>query len=185
LEQAVSTLPASVNPLWTKSWEVLYKAYYYELTAEHVVARWERIDIAVIFLVTATASGSAVAGWSLWSDPGWRIVWLVIAGLATIMSIGHGAVAVPRRVKEQEKIRRTFSWLRVSLETIRRNLDGDPESEEAKEALRKFHEIEREFDRAVADSPKDIALTLNLQNRVQHQLNNILKGGTKNVSSAN
>src|SRR5205823_5751415 len=132
----MSTLPTSLNPLWNRSWEVLYKAYYYELTAEHVVARWEKIDIGVVFLLGATASGSAIAGWSLWSDPGWRGVWLIIAGLASVISIGHGAVAVPRRVKEQEKIRRTFSWLRVNLETIRRNLDGDTESKEAKESLR-------------------------------------------------
>jgi hypothetical protein len=178
----MSTLPSTLNPLWDRSWDVLYKAHFYELTAEHVVSRWEKIDITVIFLMTATASGSAVAGWSLWNNPDWRIVWLAIAGLASVISIGHGAVAVPRRIKEQEKIRRTFSWVRVNLETLRRNLDGDTESKEAKQALERFHELEKEFDRAVADSPKDIALTVKLRNRVQDELDLRLK---KEITSAN
>jgi hypothetical protein len=181
----MSTHPAALNLLLKKSWEVLYQAHYYELTAEYVVARWEKIDLGVVFLVTTTASGSAIAGWSLWSDPHWRVVWLGIAGLASVASIAHGAVAVPRRIREQEKIRRTFSWLRVNLETLRRNLDGDTESEEAKHALDRFHELEMEFDRSVADSPKDIALTVGLQSRVQDELNARIKREGKDAPYQN
>ena len=127
----------AIDSLWNPSWETLYEAYFHELAAQSVVTRWQKIDIAVAILVAATASGSVIAGWSLWSAPSWKTLWLAIAGIAAVVSTAHGAMAVPRRIKDQEEIRRNFSGLRVSLQTFRQDLrislDGD-------EAFKRYHE---------------------------------------------
>jgi hypothetical protein len=103
---------------WSLSFDTYYKAYYQELASQALAARWERIDVLTALLVAATASGSTLAGWALWSDVGWKVVWAGIAAVATITSILHGSLRVPSRLKEQEELRREFSGLRVDLAGI-------------------------------------------------------------------
>jgi hypothetical protein len=146
------------------------------LSAESVVTRWQKIDLTVAILVAITASGSAIAGWSLWSEPGWKSLWVMIAGGTALISAVHGAAAIPTRIKEQEEIRRKFSGLRTGLQTFRQELklgvDGDT-------ARKEFLELRRKLEDSVASSRKDIALTHSLQIRVQDRLNEILHGEIK------
>lgn len=172
----MATPSRPIDLLWDPSWETLYEAYFQELSAESVVTRWQKIDLTVAILVAITASGSAIAGWSLWSEPGWKTLWVMIAGGTALISAVHGAAAIPTRIKEQEEIRRKFSGLRTGLQTFRQELklgiDGDT-------ARKEFLELRRKLEESVANSRKDIALTHNLQIRVQDRLDEILHGEIK------
>src|SRR5438132_829669 len=100
----MSLPPAPVpNPLiyWNPSYELLSKVLIQELASEALTARWEKLDLVASFLVAATATGSAVAGWALWSTDGGKIVWGLIAGVASVASIVHGILKVPGRIKDQ------------------------------------------------------------------------------------
>ncbi len=172
----MATSSRPIDLFWAPSWETLYQSYFHELSAESVVTRWQKIDLVVAILVAITASGSAIAGWSLWSEPGWKTLWVAIAGGAALISAVHGAAAIPTRIKEQEEIRRKFSGLRTGLQTFRQELtlgvDGDA-------ARKEYHELRRKFEESVANSRRDMALTENLQLLVQNRVDKILKGEAK------
>jgi hypothetical protein len=111
-----------VDLFWQPTYEIFYAAYYRELASEALIARWQTIDIATAILVGLTTSGSAVAGWALWSTDSGKVIWVSIAGVASVASIVHGVMAVPGRVKTEEGVRRVFSALRVDLEAFLRSL---------------------------------------------------------------
>jgi hypothetical protein len=65
------------NEIWKNVYETHYGAFYEELCAEHALKVWRRYDALFKALQLATASGSAVAGWSLWHQDNFRwIVWM-------------------------------------------------------------------------------------------------------------
>lgn len=162
-----------VQALWKASFTTLYEALYQESCAEAVVSRWQRIDMVVAFLVAATASGSAVAGWAFWSQPGWRSLWAMIAGVAALAAIVDNVMTVPGRIKEQEELRRVFSGLRVSLETFRQDLVIGLDVSQARERYTKLRE---RYEEVVSRARRDISLTDRLLYRVQDKVNNHLRG---------
>ncbi len=159
--------PTSRDSFWTTSFTTLYETRYQELCAEAVVARWQRVDLTVALLVALTASTSAVAGWALWSDAGWKIVWVIAAGLAALGSIADNVMTVPRRIKDQEELRRLFSGLRTSLETFRQELVLGLDEVQA---LSRYGKLRERYEDVVSRSHRDIALTYRLQNRMQDEV---------------
>jgi len=89
------------DELWTATFDTYYDAYYEELLAAALVRRWQRVDAFTKVLVALTASGSAVAGWTLWSQPGFKTSWTFIAGIAALLSILHSTLNVADRVKAE------------------------------------------------------------------------------------
>ena len=159
---------------WTLSFETYYTAYYQELASQALVARWERIDVVTALLVAATASGSTLAGWALWSDAGWKVVWVGIAAVATVASIVHGSLRVPSRLKEQEELRREFCGLRVDLDTFRQFLRV-PEPATPDHVRENYERLRQRLGALWGRARPDIAYTHRLRGSVQQQLNNILK----------
>jgi len=162
----------SKETYWLPSYETLYETSYYEYTAEALTARWEWIHIMTSIFVSITASGSAVAGWALWSDPAWRIGWVIFAGGASIASIIHTTIGVPGRVRETEKIRSFFSQLRVDLKTFRQRLDMDLNPTDADT---QYGELRGRYAHGVSLQRYDIANTSRLRSRAQNQVNESLK----------
>ena len=124
--------------LWENVHDSYYWAYFNELISELLERRWHMLQYSTAILVGMTASGSAVAGWSLWSDAGWKETWMLLAGTAALASIVHGALVVPTKLAHHARIRGEFSALRIQLETLRTRLQGRyaPEMEEEYEKLR-------------------------------------------------
>jgi hypothetical protein len=170
----MTPLGTSIDALKESSFGTLYKALFQEACAEAVVSRWQKLDLIVALLVAATASGSAVAGWALWSEPGWRTIWATGAGTAALGAIIDNAMTVPSRIKEQEELRRVFSGLRVSLETFREELKIGLDADNARQRYTKI--LER-YEQVVTGARRDLALTKGLSIRVQREVNDKLKQG--------
>ena len=168
----MSTSQAVINAYWKPSYETLYDAYYQELASEALIGRWQFIHILIAFLVAATSSGSAIAGWALWSERGWKTIWAIIAAIASLASIAHGVVGVPSRVREQEEVRQLFCRLRIDVETFRHLLRIGITMSEAQS---KYDELRNRYSECVGRTRPDIAFTIRLRKRVQDRLNQILK----------
>jgi hypothetical protein len=160
----MSTTQSPLEYLWQFSFDTLYDTLYQELCSEAVVNRWERIHTGVTILVGSTASGSAIAGWAFWSQTGWRNVWAVLAGLAAVGSLVESAIAVPRRIQEQEELRRHLSALRISLQTFRQDLLLGADLVEGR---KRYNELRQRYETIAGSARKDLALTEGLRVRVQ------------------
>src|SRR5947208_8688294 len=94
--------------LWKASYETCYDSLFEELTADSLITRWGSVDEVTKVLVMLTASSSAVSGWVLWSQPGYRAFWLLISGIAATLSIVHTALGVPGRIRMHAEDKRRF-----------------------------------------------------------------------------
>ena len=131
------------------------------------------IDEATKVLVALTASGSAIAGWTLWTQPNFKHVWVVAAGIAAVLAIVHAALGVPNRLKLWAEIKTCFASLRVDLETLRHRMQLDPKFpvEEFTEAYLQHRERYRQ---GVERLQNDIMLIKPLRIRAQNSLDEIL-----------
>ena len=90
----------AINTLYNKVFDTYYDCHFEEIIADKLVYRWQFFDQMSKLLVALTTSGSAVAGWALWSQPGLRPIWAVLAGSAGVLSIVHAVLAVSSTLKE-------------------------------------------------------------------------------------
>jgi hypothetical protein len=112
--------------LWEATFETYYDSYLQELCSVRLLERWEKFDDATKVLVALTASGSAIAGWALWNEPGFKYIWGILAGFAAVMSIVHAALKVPERLARHFDSKSEFSALRIALETFRHQMQIFP-----------------------------------------------------------
>lgn len=153
-------------------WETYYDSYFQELVCDMLSRRWEAIDGMSAVLIAMSTSGSAVAGWALWTSPAGRPVWALIAGTSSIVAITHGSLRVAERVKRWEQLRRTFATLRVQLDTVRLNINIIATIESEKEH---FDDLRKEYERLISDAPNDLAITERARMRAQDRLDTLLR----------
>ena len=115
--------------LWDASFDTYYDCFYYEAVSDRLVNRWQLADDVTKVLVAVTASGSALSGWTLWSHPGYKVVWVTLAGFAAGLAIVHTTLAVTFRLRDWGEIKRGFASLRVELETLRYRMEFDADAE--------------------------------------------------------
>jgi hypothetical protein len=113
--------------LWLVVYETYYQSHYQELEADRLVARWQKFDDVVKTVVAITASSSAIAGWALWSNPGFKSIWACLAGLGALLAVVHASLGVPGRLKDWGEIQRFFIMLRIDLETMQYRMRVEPE----------------------------------------------------------
>ena len=163
-----------IKAYWKQSYETFYKVAFQEALSAALADRWLRADTVINILVAVTASSSAIAGWALWQQPGGNRIWLIIAGLVSILSIIHGGIQVPTRLKEQEDYRRQLSRLRVDLETFRQKLELGLGTVELFE--KSYTELRSRYADLIYRAPSDIANTHRFRVKIQTQVNEVLKG---------
>lgn len=160
------------NIYWEPSFDTLYDTYFQELASAAMTMRWQRIDLGISIIVAVTASGSTVAGWTLWNIPIFKIIWGSIAGFTSVIAIIHGGLGVTKRVKEQEELRRIFSELRVDLQTFRQQLNINFD---VNVANNQYTELRRRYAQCLSRTSPDIAFTKGLRRRITEQVNEILR----------
>ena len=84
------------------------------------------VDEVTRVLVALTASSSAVAGWLVWTEKGWKHAWMFFAGTASVLSILHVALKVSDRVKDWSDTKGHFVRLRTELETFIYHMKVNP-----------------------------------------------------------
>lgn len=101
--------------LWKVSFETYYDSLFEEITADALITRWTSVDEVTKVLVMITVSGSAVSGWALWNQPGYRMLWVILSGVATLLSVVHTALDIPGRIRTHAEDKRRFASLRTEL----------------------------------------------------------------------
>lgn len=157
---------------WQSTFDTLYDVWYQELASESLLVRWERIDTITAFLAAITASGSAVAGWALWTQPSWKFVWVVLAGIVGVVVIIHGVLRIPSRVKAQGELHKLFLQLRVDIQTFRQQLETGLKADEAQE---RFSELRNRLSQCINLTHPDIAYTTGFRKNIQKELDDVLR----------
>lgn len=138
-----------------------------------MVDRLKTVDDITKVLVALTASGSAVAGWNLWSRGGFDLGWAILAGVGAVLAIVHGSLGIPARLKDWLEAKKDFLALRTVVAALRSTMtnhaDFDPVEMEKQIAgvTARFSEYEGRI-------PSDFFVTLRLkslcQDRIDHSL---------------
>jgi len=163
------------DELWEVAFETYYDTYYQELLASRLIDRWQTFDETTKVLVALTASGSALTGWTLWTQPDLKNLWTFMAGIAAVLAIVHATLGVPGRLKDEGEIRRRFASLRTDLETFRQRMRVDSNFPVA-DFTREFVEFKKRYSDCVQLVRNDILLTRSFQVKVQNDLNTMLGG---------
>jgi hypothetical protein len=165
-------MTSKIEDFWKPSFDTLYDACFYEFASEFIIRRWSHVHVVTAVLAAVTTSGSAISGWALWSRPEGKLVWASIAGLATFLSIIHGVLGVPSKIKEEEQRRQDFSALRVDLESFRHSLSLNCDIGEATKA---FEQLRQRLSVCVSKTTPDIAFTTRARKCVQEKVNDKLR----------
>lgn len=155
------------DELWKQAYYLWYNARFNGYVAEKMADRHKAIDDVTKLLVALTASGSAVAGWSVWADgsiaKGW---WAVLSGAAAFLSVVHSSLEIPARLKSWVELKGCYVQIRIELEGIRAliskdaNFDATLVGEQIEHARIKLGEYE-------ARLPSDFFATGRLKTRWQ------------------
>jgi CHAD domain-containing protein len=160
----------SRDRLWESVYETHYYSSYHELSSEYLFARWQFLDELNKVIVAITASGSAIAGWALWSDPEYKNIWVFLAGLAALVSIVHSALGVPNKLREHSNTKRLFSSLRIDLETLRYQMEIFTDFD-IREYNEEFLKLRKKYQEGVDGLPDDLLFTKCLAKKIQSSLN--------------
>lgn len=163
----------AIDVYWKPSYETLYIVTFQEAVSSALAGRWLRIDALINILVSVTASGSAIAGWALWNQPGWRTVWVLAAGSVSVFAIVHNGAQVPTRLKSQEDFRRQLTRLRTDLETFRQRLEVKIGTLEIFD--KNYSELRNRYAELIYNAPSDIANTHRLRVKIQKQIEEVLR----------
>lgn len=158
------------DELWNATFEVFYDSFYEELASEALIHRWQIVDDLTKVLVALTASGSALAGWTLWDAPGLRFVWSTLAGLAAALAIVHAALGIPGRLKNWTETKQCFIALRVDIDTFRALMRIEPDFS-LSEFTSRFVGLRGSYKNAITRVNDDALRTQGLRVKVQNQLN--------------
>jgi len=157
----MNTVPP-VNPsgdareaLRQQCWKAYYSAYYSQLLADLVAGRWQKVDQVSKLLIALFTTGSAIAGWSLWTNAGpGKVIWLIGAGIAAVLSIVQTSLGVSDRLKTMLESRARMLRITLELEALYNKIDVNPTVDVAK-ATEKFETIQKEYVEAATQMPKD------------------------------
>ena len=165
---------AARDRLWEKSFATLYDSESEEIAADLVIRRLQYFDEITKVLVAVTASSSAVAGFALWNQPGFRYLWAIVAGIAALMSIVHSSMGIPGRLKKYGEASRHFAILASDLATFRDQMEIFPEFS-VPEFNQKYTEYRERYAEGLEKLPNDLFFTDRLANRAQDALDRKLE----------
>jgi hypothetical protein len=158
------------DEIWKATWNTYYDSFYQELLAEKMVIIWQRVDEIARFIIALTASGSAIAGWALWSSPEYKNLWAIIAGLGALLAIVQRAFDITKRLSEWGNLRSFFSSLRIDLDTFQYHMKFDP-SFPIPEFTKEFDNFRKRYTEGFKGTKTDILLISYLKNKTQRELN--------------
>ena len=156
--------------IWGKIYEVYYDSYWVEILSERLVKVWQRIDDITKFLVALTVSGSAVSGWALWNEPGFKSLWAILAGGSALLSIAHATFSVANRVKNWTEVKKQFTTLRIELESCRDLMEINPNFS-IDEFENHYVRFKNRYCEMYSDINNDSILTKRMKVKSQNELN--------------
>jgi len=161
--------------LWRASFDTYYDSLFEEITADSLITRWASVDEITKVLVMLTVSGSAVSGWALWNQPGYRVFWLVLSGVAALLSVVHTALGIPGRIKMHAEDKRRFASLRTDLETFRFRMRVQQDVFDVDQFMAEFLKYRKRYSENVQSLGNDIVRTSRFELKMQAEVNERLK----------
>lgn len=125
-DEDAKTDEKSRDRLWESTFETYYDACYDEIFTSKHLKRWVTFDTVSRLLVALTSSGSAIAGWALWSLAGYKPIWAFVAGCSAVLAIAHSLLETSKRIEEISENKQSFVLLRNDLETFRQQMSIFP-----------------------------------------------------------
>lgn len=159
--------------LWNKIFDVYYDSYWVELLSENVIGVWQRIDDITKVLVAITVSSSAVSGWALWNQPGFKHIWVSLAGTASLLSITHAALGVSGKIRDWTELKRQFTTLRLDIEQSRDLMEINPDFD-VTEFENLFKTYKKRYGELYPSIYNDLIVTNKKRVKCQNKLNNKL-----------
>jgi hypothetical protein len=153
--------------IWSQSFNLLYEIWNAELQTEELIRLVTIIDRITTFLVTITATTSAVAGWAIWGQPGWKEAWIVVAGAAALLSAAHTTMQISASVQKLEPVRLELTRQRRRIEQFRSELlyAKDPEK-----MWSEYRQLVRDANEQMSKMGPDILLIEPLRRRAKEQV---------------
>jgi hypothetical protein len=164
----------SRDELWEVTFRTYYDSYYHEILSGILINRWQKVDEITRVLVAVTASGSAVAGWALWQQNTFKVLWAGIAGVGAFLAITHAALGVPARLKDWGECKRHFAMLRIDFETYRSRMVLDPDFD-LQLFKDDFLDLQKRYSEGVQHLPDDIMTSPRTEKKAQSNLNRRLE----------
>lgn len=134
--------------LWRKVFRLTFKAWYAEMLIATWLGRWRAVDGFVAVGTAVTASGSAIAGWSLWSDQGWKEVWIALAGITALASIAHTKLGIGSRIDVLQASWSDFLDIRSDSKSLLDRMDLGLPTEQASEMFFKLQDRVKKAEQA-------------------------------------
>jgi len=168
--------------LWRKVFKLTFDAWYAEMLLAAWLGTWLHVDSFVALGTAVTASGSAIAGWALWNESGWREVWVALAGATALASIVHTKLGIGSRLDALQRSRSDFLDVRSDAKTLLDRMDLGMPTDKASEiyfALQeRYKKAEKEFQSGLLEPSKEHKQVI--QERVAKELSAYTEGGNGN-----
>ena len=167
------------DQIWEATFDIYYECYFEEMVADYLLYRWCLLDDINKWLIAITASGSAVSGWALWSDPNCKTIWIIFASISAFLAITHSALGVQQRIKNWEASKKSFVDLRIEFGCLRQDMSISPDFDietivNRMEVLRK--QYREEMSRLSPDTLRHQWLEKKIQNKLNETISDQLQG---------
>lgn len=158
------------DQIWETCFKTYYECYFEEMVADHLLYRWCLLDDVNKWLIAITASGSAVSGWVLWSDPSFKSIWIILASISAFLAITHSALGVQQRIKNWEASKKSFVNLRIEFGWLRQDMSMNPDFD-IENVRRRMESLRNQYGEEMSRLSPDTLRNRRLENRVQDKLN--------------
>jgi hypothetical protein len=143
---------ANIPPLWNEMHQKHYDVSFQEVVLDAQISRWKNFDLISRYLIAITTSSSAVSGWYFWQQPGFSIVWSVLAGVAALLSILYSVVPIAQHLKDGNRAYSELHPIRVAFDELRLKYQmGVNDESEIRERL---YELNKRFIEVCDHSPR-------------------------------
>ncbi|HEY4786492.1 MAG TPA: hypothetical protein VIH57_10605 [Bacteroidales bacterium] len=156
--------------IWERTYYTYYETYFFELICDGVISRWQLTSDFSKLLVAITTSGSAISSWALWKNSIGVYVWVLIVGIASVLSIVNATWSATNKIKEWTEIKNYCINLRIEIEIFKDNMLIDPDFnvEEFQRTLMKY---KKNFGELKKKLKPDVFIRKRLRDQAQNKLN--------------
>jgi len=156
--------------LWSGVWNLEYNATYGHEEAKFMLRRWMAFDVVARLLAALFASSSAIAGWALWKSDTGKHYWLILAGIAAVVSIIDSVFASQEKVKRYTELSSSFIRLSQTLKAVLDDMQIMPEFEIVPMKDR-YDTARTRYSELLEAFPEDLLYTKRAANTLQDMLN--------------
>lgn len=160
--------------LRTEAYGKWYGSYFSENVANRLVSRWQAFNDPAKVVIAVTASGSVIAGWTLWSQPGFKTFWIILAGTGALLSVINSSLTVTERIKDWTSTRAEFSSIRTQLENLKIEMDLKPNEFDIDQAQKILENVRLRYRDAVERTRNDLLHTDRLDAACKKELDELI-----------